>query len=165
MSKNSRKNYLDVSKQVRNVLEANVPVDIDKIQSQIIETHNIKTNKEAIAISAFWLAAARTHGEDIDKTYIENLLNKLKGKNNSSALEIRKTLNDAINMISNRKIKGILSTMDQKKMATAIAETVLQKVGSKDTVKQITKQDEDNGWTKFGIALIIVIAAKFLTRR
>lgn len=165
MSQNNKKNYLSISKQARNILEANVPVDIEKIRSQSIEVRNIKTNKDAIAISAFWLAAARSQGEDIKKNDVENLLNKLKGKNNSSAIEIRKTLNNTLSKIRNPEIRSILSSLDQKKMATAIAETVLQQVGSKNTVKEITKQDEDSGWAKFGIALILVLAAKFFTKK
>jgi hypothetical protein len=89
----------------------------------------------------------------------------LKGKNNSSAIEIRKTLNNTLSKIRNPEIRSILSSLDQKKMATAIAETVLQQVGSKNTVKEITKQDEDSGWAKFGIALILVLAAKFFTKK
>ena len=165
MSQKNKKSYLSISKQARSILDANIPVDIAKIRSQSIEVRNIKTNKDAIAISAFWLAAARSQGENIKKNEIEDLLNKLKGKNNSSAIEIRKTLNNALEKIKNPEIRSILSSLDQKKMATAIAETVIQEVGSKNTVKQITMQNEDNGWAKFGIALILVIAAKFLTRK
>ena len=43
--------------------------------------------------------------------------------------------------------------MDHKKLVSAVAETVVQSMGSPNTVKQITKQDEENGWTKFIIAL------------
>ena len=165
MPQNSKKNYLSIAKQTRGILNADVPVDVQKMKEQSIDIKNIKSNKEAIAISAFWLSVARSQGEDIKKSDIEKLLNKLKGKNNSSALSIRQTLNNALYQISNQDIRNILTNMDQKKMATAIAETVLQKVGTKNTVKQITQQNEDNGWAKFGIALFIVLAAKFFTKK
>ena len=93
MSQKRIKNYLNIAKQTRGILNANVPVDINKIQEQTAEIKNIRTKKEAIATSAFWLAVARSLGENIPAHVIETKLNKLKGKNNASSIEIRQELN------------------------------------------------------------------------
>ena len=80
MSKNRKKSYLDITKQTRAILKANVPVDVNKIKEQITEVKNIKTKKEALAVSAFWLAVAKSLGEDISTQDIEQRFNKMKRK-------------------------------------------------------------------------------------
>ena len=159
------KDYLEISKQARAILNANVPVDVAKIQEQTGSVKNIKTRKEAIATSAFWLAVARSLGENIPAHVIEKKLNKLKGKNNASSIEIRQELNDTMKQIKNKQIRSILSGMDQKKLVAAVAETVVGNIGSQNTVDAITKRDDDTGWTKFVIALAVVIIAKFASRK
>jgi hypothetical protein len=165
MTKKRNKSYLEISKQARAIIKANVPVDVQKIKEQITETKNIRSKKEALAVSAFWLAVARSLGENIPMELIEERFNKLKGKNNSSSLAIRQELNRTIKTIDNQQIKSILSGMDQKKLVTAVAETVVQSMGSQNTIKEITKQDEEHGWTKFIIALAVVLVAKFASRK
>ena len=104
MSKNGKKSYLEISKQARAILNANVPVDVAKIKAQTGSVKNIKTKKEALATSAFWLAVARSLGENIPAHVIEKKLNKLKGKNNASSIEIRQELNDTMRQIKNKQI-------------------------------------------------------------
>ena len=165
MTTRSNKTYLEISKQARAILNANVPVDVSKIQEQTVEVKNIKTKKEAIATSAFWLAVARSLGENIPAHKIEEKLNKLKGKNTSSSIQIRKELNETIRQIKNKQIKSILAGMDQKKLVTAVAETVVNTLGSQNTVDMIVKKDDGPGWTKFILALAVVIVAKFASRK
>lgn len=165
MSTNHKNNYLEISKQAKAILNANVPVDVARIQEQTGSIKNIKTRKEAIATSAFWLAVARSLGENIPAHVIETKLNKLKGKNNASSIEIRQELNDTMKQIENKQIRSILAGMDQKKLVAAVAETVVGNIGSKSTVETIVKQEDNSGWTKFVIALAVVIIAKFVSRK
>lgn len=161
----NQKKYLEVAKQARSILASKVPVNIQKARKQSVELKNIKTKKDALANSAFWLAVAKSQGENIPESEINSRLNKLKSKNNSSAIEIRQILNNTMGLIHNHEIRSLLTSLDQKKMVTEIAETVVQSLGSKNTIKEITKQNEQHGWAKFGIALFFVMAAKFLTQR
>ena len=67
--------------------------------------------------------------------------------------------------LKNKQIKSILAGMDQKKLVAAVAETVVGNIGSQNTVDAITKRDDDTGWTKFFIALAVVIIAKFASKK
>lgn len=159
------KNYLITSKKTRDILDIKTPIPISNIEEGLKDTKSIKSKKDAIAIGAYWMAVARTHGDSIPKSVIVDKLNKLKGKNNRSSIEIRKELNKAANQIHNKEIKNILLGIDQSKMVSAIAETVITQFGSENVKKSITHENESHGWTKFGIALIIVLATKLFSRR
>ena len=65
----SQKQYLEVAKQARAILAAKEPVDIQKAREQSVELRNIKTKKDALANSAFWLAVAKSVLKTFDNDF------------------------------------------------------------------------------------------------
>jgi hypothetical protein len=164
MNKQNNKKHLSIAKKAREIMKLSVPVDIEAVRSSIPELEEVKTKKEAMAASAFWIAVAMSHGESIDQKEFSSRMNALKGKDTQSSIEIRTELNKAASIIQNKKIKNLLTGIDEKEMASDIADTVIQKFGSSNSITTENEKDK-NGWAKFGIALILVLATKIFSAK
>ena len=171
MSSIPSKNYLAIAKQTRGILDANVPVNVYELENQIPHISKLRTKKDAYATTAFWLAVARSNGEKIPYQTITQLLNKLKGKNNRSQIQIRQIINNGMNLItginpSTQKVKGILSGIEQDGIVESVAETVVNALTqNKGSTNSITMDQSGKGWGKFAVAVLVVLIAKFMNKR
>jgi hypothetical protein len=171
MTTTPNKKYLSIAKRTRGILDADVPVSVDTLHRQIPPISKIRSKKEAYATTAFWLAVARSNGEPIQHSHIVQLLNKLKGKNSRSRNQIRQILATGMQQIrganpATRKVRKILSGMEQDGMVESVAETVVNAlVKPSGSTNAMTSEQSGSGWAKFALAVLVVLIAKFSAKR